>query len=63
MQIAKTKQGQIFKVENGQYYDIQTNAKIQDVNPQDVIEVIKVGFTAWQILKQLYSLIQSLFKK
>jgi hypothetical protein len=62
MKIAKTKSGDLFKVENGKYYDIKTNQAV-DINPIDVIEVVKVGFTVWQLIKQFIGLIKNLFKK
>jgi hypothetical protein len=62
MRIAKTKSGDILKVENGKYYDITTN-KAVDINPETIIETIKVGFTLWQIAKQFINLIKSWFKK
>lgn len=63
MVLAKSKDGQIFKVENGKYYDLQSNKVVETVTPDQIIETIKVGFTLWQVIKQFWSLIQKLFKK
>jgi hypothetical protein len=42
--------------------DAQTNVIVK-ITPEEAIEVIKVSFTLWQIIKQFIGLIGNIFKK
>lgn len=62
MILAKTNTGQIVKLEKDKYLDLQTNKPL-DIDPNDVIETIEVGFKLWQVVKLFISLITKLFTK